>query len=261
MIRSHQNPRVKAAVKLRNARSRRAEGKFLIDGLTELKRAVASGIALETVFFHGEATHSELRSLPIAATCLWEVSAEILDRLNYGQRENAVVAIGITPQTTCKELPIRSDSLLLALDQTEKPGNLGACLRTAAACGVDAVLLVNPICELFNPNTIRASRGAVFSLPIAAITAQELEVLRSQHGLKLVGARVDAKRSLWECDLRQGSILLFGNEAHGLGPEWIPRTDMDFTIPMRGEPDSLNLSISAAVTLYEAVRQRSLPNI
>jgi TrmH family RNA methyltransferase len=261
MIRSHNNPRVKACLRLRSSRTRRSESKFLIDGLTELRRAVGFGIRLETVFYAGDAARQQLTELNLAPSILWEVSPEILSKLNYGQQSQQIVAVAHPPGTCLADLPLHENSLILALDRTEKPGNLGACLRTAAACAVDAALLIDPICELFNPNTIRASRGAVFSLPVACGTSEDIRMLCHRLGLRLMTARVDAKQGLWETDFCGGCVLLFGNEAEGLGPEWDTFSHESFRIPMAGEPDSLNLSISTAVTLYEAVRQRSATNV
>ncbi len=261
MIRSNSNPRLKAALRLRDSRARRTTGRFLIDGQMELERAVESGIAVETVFFSGSAARESVDALDIPAGALWEVTPELLKRLNYGEREGGVVCVALTPDLALSQLRMDAKSLVLALEKTEKPGNLGACLRSAAACAVDAVLLVDPICELYNPNTIRASRGSVFGLPIAVVSRGELLEAKDAHGLCLMSARVDGRSDLWDCDFRSGCILLFGNEALGLDDTWSRCTDIDFTIPMPGSPDSLNLSISTAVTLYEAIRQRSVPNI
>ncbi len=256
-IYSFQNPRVKQTLRLRDSSVRRKTARFLIDGLKEISLAIANQVEIEAIFF---ALGSELelaQQLPARARqqSLQCVSPEILARLSYGQLGQSPVAVAKTPSLALSHVVLRDESLLLVLDRTEKPGNLGACLRTASACGVDAVVLTDPVCELFNPNTIRASRGTVFTLPVAIASSQELMALCNTRQLPIFTARVDGQSSLWQCDFRGGGALVFGNEAHGLGPDWESKNVRSFQIPLSGAADSLNLSISTAVTLYEAVRQ------
>lgn len=270
VIQSFKNPRVKHALKLRESRSRRKCGEFLIDGETEICRALEHGIQISALFCEAAALSSQrilahrnlagesLRSATSALdVSVFDVSAAILKKLSYGERGDEPVAIAATPPRPLATLQLSAASRLLVLDQTEKPGNIGACLRTAAACGVDAVILCDPICELFNPNTIRASRGHVFSLPIAQTTTAEFLELAQQLGLPLLAARVDGEHSLWNLPLAAGFAVVFGNEASGLGANWKQPAVQTFQIPMAHTTDSLNLSISAAVTLYEAVRQQT----
>ncbi|MCA9133971.1 MAG: hypothetical protein KDA45_12480 [Planctomycetales bacterium] len=253
-----QNPKIKRVVRLREATARRKSHRFLIDGAAEIRLAHRCGIELETVFF--DATDSADFS-PAAWPELgprWQpVAGKVLSRMSYGQREHCPLAVAVTPRMELGRLSLQPGSVLLVLDRTEKPGNLGACLRTAAACGVDAVVLTDPVCELFNPNAIRASRGAIFSLPIAVSNRRELQDLCQRVGIPLLAARVDGSGDLWQQDFRSGAALVFGSEAHGLGAEWQEAVEVAFKIPMRGVTDSLNLSISTAVTLYEVYRQRS----
>ncbi len=254
IIKSLQNPTVKAVVKLRESRERRKLGQFLIDGNAEIERAIANGIDVLKVFVEADATHSvEFQSI---SDRLQLVSPDVLDRLSYGGKGAEPVAIARTPNLSLAEIELGPHSLVLVLDRIEKPGNLGACLRTSVACGADAVILTNPVCEVYNPNTIRSSRGAVFTIPIAVSTTQQLIDEARQIGLGVWGARVDGDKELWSCDFRQGSAIVFGNEALGLGDDWRHAEVKSFQIPMSARMDSLNVSISTAVTLYEAVRQR-----
>lgn len=250
-IESLQNPRIKHAVHLRQAKTRRKSQEFLIDGAVEIARAIAGGIELKSIYYSNT---SQLDPSLAANKWLQRVSDPVLAKISYGQ-QNAPVAIAATPQRPLSNLSLRDSSLVLVLDRIEKPGNLGACLRSASACGADAVVLTNPVCELFNPNTIRASRGAVFSLPIAVSTVKEFRTSAATVGLRLIAARVDGEKSLWDCDFRVGSAIVFGSEAEGLGDDWKDGAG-SFQIPMHARVDSLNVSISAAVTLYEAIRQR-----
>lgn len=255
VITSPSNPKIKEALKLRASSGRRKAQRFLIDGWREIELAARCGIELETLF-HSESgaavRYAHLTKEPI----FQEVAASVLSRISYGERGDSPVAVARTPALAANELQIAPDELVLVLDRTEKPGNLGACLRTASACGVSQVLLTDPICEVFNPNTIRASRGTVFTVPIRIVTANDFCSYAIERQLRVYCARVGGRKSLWECNLQGGCSIVLGNEAHGLDQSWESPEFSAFSIPMSGAADSLNLSISTAVTLYEAVRQR-----
>ena len=265
MIESLQNPRIKQVIRLRDASTRRKLGRFLIDGWREIELAMRHGVQIEALFAHGmdhleESTVSP-SSAPLdpaaVARVMQTVSPKVLERIGYGQRSDAPVAVAVTPRFELQRIEWERPQILLVLDRTEKPGNLGACLRTAAAAGVAAVILTDPICEPCNPNTIRASRGSLFTVPLAVTSGVEFRNFCAAHQLPCFAARVEAPIDLWQQDFRQGGAILFGNEAHGLGRDWEGAPQMHgFTIPMRGTPDSLNLSISSAISLYEAVRQQ-----
>ncbi len=257
VIHSHSNPQVKRVARLRNAAVRRKSGLFLIDGVREIELAAAHGFQIETVFYTEGS--DQLETIPRAGNvgaALQPVTAAVLSRISYGQRTDAPVALAVTPALPLRELRSNSEGLWLVLDRTEKPGNLGACLRTATAVDVGAVILTDPVCEVFNPNTIRSSRGTVFALPMAISSSSELVTFCKERKIRLMCSRVDATRNLWECDFTAETALVFGNESVGLGENWLLAEAESFCIPMQGAADSLNLSISAAVTLYEAVRQR-----
>lgn len=259
MITSRSNPRIKEVLRLRKSSVRRETGRFLIDGREEIQIALANHFEIESIFGpEGFGQDSEARRpfAGIANEALFEVEASILARITYGQRREDFVAVAVTPSFSALDLKLHNKSLVLVLVKTEKPGNVGACLRTASAANADAVILVDPICEPLNPNAIRGSRGHVFRTPLAICKPEELRRLGSETGLQIICTRIDAEQSLWETDLSTGSILVFGNEAAGLEREWDELCDATVKIPMAGAIDSLNLSNSAAVVLYEAARQR-----
>lgn len=262
VIESPHNPLIKRVAKLRDSGARRKAQRFLIDGPREILLALKHGVRLECIFDdHAESSDAawmgEVYATPAVAALRQRVTTNTLERISYGQRAHWPVAVAVTPRLELSQLRITDRSLILVLDRTEKPGNLGACLRSASACGIDAVILSQPVCELFNPNTIRASRGTVFTLPIAVATASDSLSYCQRSGLPVFAARVDGRRELWDQDFRSGAALVFGSEATGLGDEWAGEDVRSFKIPMHGAADSLNLSISAAVTLYEAFRQRT----
>jgi TrmH family RNA methyltransferase len=257
MIESLQNAKIKRLTRLRDGSARRKANRFLIDGEREITAALQRSIEIEAIFLDEPTQHRCQSQLAACQHLIQRVSTKVMDRISYGQRQHCPVAIAVTPHWTIDDLALVPESLLMVLDRTEKPGNLGACLRTAAACGVDAVVMTNPVSEVFNPNAIHASRGAIFTLPIAVASVRELLAGCEQLGIPLFAARVDAQADLWQQDLRGGAAFVFGSEAHGLGDDWPNTSVRPFRIPMHGSTDSLNLSISAAVTLYEAFRQRT----
>ena len=267
-IESLQNDRIKYAARLRDATLRRKQGRFLIDGWKEIELVSRQGIQIDAIYFADQQDYTRellAGSVPRLASILQPVSAKVLERISYGQRVQAPVAVAVTPRFELSQIVWQSPQIFLVLDRTEKPGNLGACLRTAAAAGAAAVILTDPICEPCNPNTIRASRGSLFTIPLAVTTQADFAAYCQRWQLPCFAARVDATTELWELDFALGGALIFGNEAHGLDDSWCRSAHAEaaarakvqsFIIPMRGSPDSLNLSISAAVTLYEAVRQQ-----
>ncbi len=245
---SPNNPRIQQVRQLREAKWRRRSGLFLIDGVDEIRQAAESGFEIQSLFFHAH-NHLEIDCSQ------YQLPETLMAKIGYAHRSDQPVAVAKTPDLALGNLDRLKCERLLVLDRAEKPGNVGACLRTAAACKIDALILCDPICEVFNPNAIRASRGAAFRVPVAVATQAEL-----MHWLpaemQILTARIDGSTELWDCDFRGSHCLVFGNEAEGLGENWdIDRTTA-FRIPMDAVTDSLNLSNSCAVTLYEARRQR-----
>jgi RNA methyltransferase, TrmH family len=260
IISSPQNPFFRHCLTLRDNRKRRRSGEFLIDGQMEIVRAFQAGFELTTLLVaEGDPLPTELQSVVHSAPgiAIQPLSQRLLERLSYGQMGAQPVAVSVQPELQLSKLQLDSDSLVLVLDRTEKPGNLGACLRSAAACGVAAVILTDPICDPFNANVIRASRGTVFGIPLAIAHRSEFLELAGELGLPIYAARVRAERNLWQLPLGKGAALLFGNETDGLSDLWKSQQVEDFTIPMSPSVDSLNLSISAALALFEATRQRT----
>lgn len=257
-IQSPQNQQVKLVTKLRDAATRRETGYFIIDGMQEIERAHAEGFQIDCLYFPGDnAPHYRTLVDRLEPEQLQPVSTAVIRKLAYGDRESGLVAVAKTPSLEIGRLQFaNSRPLLLVLDRIEKPGNLGACVRTAAATGADGVILTNPICDVFNPNAIRASRGSLFSVPLAVATPTEVINLCDQLRIPIFTARVDGAIDFWKADFRGGGAIVLGNEATGLQDNWASEQCKSIVIPMCDVTDSLNVSISAAVTLYEAVRQR-----
>ena len=259
IIESLQNPKIKLVQRLRDSRFRRRAGQIVIDGLREIETARRAGLAIETIFCNSSTLAADdfepaFRSFP--ADLLQGVSDRVFEKMTYGQRMSQAIAVAATPSLALENLQLKAEPLILVLDRVEKPGNIGAVARTAATAGADALLLTDPLCEVFNPNAIRASLGTVFSLPIAVVTFEQLRNWLRDQRIGLVRACVDADASMWKANLRGGLAIALGSEAHGLGTQW-ERSDWPAVqIPMCSGADSLNLSVSAAVLCYEALRQR-----
>jgi RNA methyltransferase, TrmH family len=261
-ITSLQNPRVKDAVRLRDGRHREKQGRILIDGARELRRAIAAGVKLLEMFVCEPLCHSDdarelLAALPHCGGDVWHVSEAVFERLAFGQRTEGVLGVAEMPRPTLATLELEQSCPLIAvLEGVEKPGNVGAVLRSADAAGVSAVVVANGRTDLFNPNAIRASLGTIFTMPVCEATSGEvLEWLR-QRRFQIVAARVDGSVRYTEVDCRGPTAIVLGAEAVGLSPIWSGEGITAVHLPMLGAADSLNVSATAAVLFYEALRQR-----
>lgn len=262
VISSHRNPRVKAAARLRERRQRERQGRFLIDGAREIGRALDQQFPLEELFWSAELADERVRALveraERAGIAVAQVAPLVFSRLAYGDRDEGVIGVAPTPARRLDELSLPGDALVAVLEGIEKPGNVGAILRSADAAGIDAVIVADGGTDLFNPNTIRASLGVVFALPIAATTSDEARRWLERQGLTMFAARVDAEPLYVDADFRQATALVFGSESAGLSPTWTSEGVQGIRLPMLGAADSLNVSTTAAVLFYEALRQRGL---
>jgi TrmH family RNA methyltransferase len=254
------NPRVKAAVRLRDRRERETTGLTIVDGPRELSRALDAGIDVDEAFVCDALVRTdEARDVVVrlAGAIGWTaVSVPVMAKLAFGDRSDGVVAVIHAPPTGLDRLTLPPSPLIVVVEAVEKPGNLGAILRTADGAGADAVIAADPRTDLFNPNAIRASLGTIFTRPVAAAPSTDVLVWLAEHGVRVVAARVDADRDYVDADLRGPVAIVLGSESEGLGPTWDDPRVEPARIPMRGAADSLNVSVAAAVLLYEAVRQR-----
>lgn len=254
-ITSTANPRFRSTLRLRQGRVRRRERRFLVDGRREISRAAAAGFELCELYVPAPAALPEwLAGRP---ELLIELPPEMLDQLAYGDRNEGAVAVFRTPELSLDRLPAAPTPLVVVLDRVEKPGNIGAVFRSADAAGATAILLSDCAGDLFNPNLIRASLGTVFSVPAAQAGADDVRRWLRDQGVRIAATRVDAEHTLWDTDWTRPAAIVIGNEAEGLGPDWSGDDMHGVRIPMAGAADSLNASITAAVCLYEALRQRS----
>ena len=254
-ITSLQNPRLKHIVKLRDdKKARRAAGLMLVEGYDEIQLALSSGYQPQTLLTSPEITSRQMTA--VSAETL-TVSRAAFEKMSYRENPDGWLAIFPIPHRTLDDLKLSDMPLVIVAESIEKPGNLGAILRTADAAQVDAVLLCDPRVDLWNPNVVRASRGAVFSVPVVeAENALVLEWLKSRK-IRLVAATPSADVSYTHIDLRQPVAIAVGTEDEGLTEFWLSYADVKVMIPMMGKVNSLNVSVSTALIAYEAVRQRS----
>jgi len=260
-IASPSNPHIKAAARLRDRRERERTALTIVDGARELLRTIDAGVTVETAFVCDALVRSDdARSAVIAVTGraarVFQTSAAAFEKVAFGDRAEGVVAVVRVPRAALSDLKLPPDPLVAVLEGIEKPGNLGAVLRSADGAGVDALIAADPRTDLFNPNTIRASLGTAFTVPLAsASTADTLSFLRAE-GMRIVAARVDADRDYTKADLTGPLAIVLGAEADGLSTAWSGPDVTEVGLPMLGVGDSLNVSVAAAILLYEARRQR-----
>jgi TrmH family RNA methyltransferase len=266
VIESASNPRIKAALRLRERRDREQTGLTLVDGGREALRAINAGAMVETAFVcppligsnDARRVHEKLTQDfgPFGASIeVVEVGERAFERLAFGDRADGVVLVVRAPRITLEDLQLPAEPLVVITEDVEKPGNVGAILRSADAVGADAVIAVGGT-DLFNPNVIRASVGTVFTVPVAAASAAEVVAWARERRLRILATRVDGSRLHVDADLRGGIALVLGSEAEGLSDAWTGDDVEAIRLPMEGIADSLNVSAAAAVLLYEAWRQR-----
>jgi TrmH family RNA methyltransferase len=262
-ITSSHNPRFRAASSLRGARERRERGLILIDGVREVARAIESGVKVVEAWvaidrLDGAAAEDVLERLRSTAVEVIEAPPELLDRLAFGDRNEGVVVVAQPPSVNLDALELPDQPLVAVIEGVEKPGNLGAILRSADGAGVNAVVAADPATDPWNPNAIRASLGAAFSVPIAVATAAETFDWLRRQGVRVVAALVDAPVAYTDTDLTGALAIVLGSEAAGLSEMWRAADVTAVQVPMLGVGDSLNVSATAAILFYEALRQRAM---
>lgn len=257
-ITSAQNPYIKQLVQLQEkAKTRRQEGLFLIEGQRELELARKGGYELQTVLFVSGMI-DEVQLVRIAGTTpqLIEISPEVYQKLAYRDTTEGVIAVARIKDTSLESLELKDNPLMLVAEATEKPGNLGAMLRTADAARLDAVIIANPKTDLYNPNIVRNSMGCLFTNRIATGTTEEVIAWLKAKNISIYCATLQDSALYHLQDYTTGSALVVGTEATGLTQPWRNAATQNIIIPMQGEIDSMNVSVAAAILIFEAKRQR-----
>lgn len=261
LIESPQNPRVKAAVKLRKSKVRQQAERTLVEGYREILRATESGWKFNELYFCPE-LYLDIEATDLVAgisnsgTPVFQCSETVFRKMSYRDTPDGLMALSPLVGTTLDELELPKTPLLLIAEDLEKPGNLGTILRTADATGVDAVIVCGHKTDINNPNVIRASIGTLFFMPIAEATTEEVLQWLEKRGIQSIAAVPGAEQEYTDVDMCRGTAIVVGSEDEGLTCKWLEESNLKVRIPMLGQNDSLNVSTSAAVLLYEAIRQR-----
>ena len=270
IITSAQNPKIRQLLLLQEkSRERREKGLFVVEGRRELRHCLEAGYKVRTVFVCPEVGDSsevtDLLRMTKQASCHSERSEEssvielpeqLYRKVAYRESTEGILAEVAYKSLTLKDLSLPDNPLIMVLEAVEKPGNLGAVLRSADAAGADAVLLCDPLTDLYNPNLIRASIGAVFTVPTVAVSSEEAIGFLKARGIQILTAQLQDSALYYDVDMTRGTALVMGTESTGLTPLWREAASAHIRIPMLGRLDSLNVSVSAAILLFEAVRQR-----
>jgi TrmH family RNA methyltransferase len=253
-ITSVQNALIKKVLRLRSSPTERREsGLMLVEGRDEIRLALQAGHEAEHLILAPDLAGSDTG---VPAKAHTTVSARVFERIAYRENPDGWLAILPTPQADLGDMKLKANPLLLVLEGVEKPGNLGAALRSADAAGVDGLIVADARTDIYGPNVVRASRGTIFSVPTAIATSEAALNYLRQHGMGICAADPQALFPYTRQDMRGPTALVFGTESTGLSEIWLREADARVRIPMLGRVNSLNVSIAAALLMYEAVRQR-----
>lgn len=276
-VTSAQNPKIKELLALQEkSRLRRERGLFVVEGRRELGHCIRAGFAVRTLFvcpeilarteFDAIFSDTGTASGGNAGVCppdtprlpnIVEVPRELYEKIAFRGGTEGIIAEVEWKDRSLDSLHLTGNPLIMVLESVEKPGNLGAVLRSADAAGADAVIICDPLTDLYNPNLIRASIGAVFTVQTVAAGSEEVIGWLKRHNIRILTAQLQDSKLYYDTDMTCGTAIVTGTESTGLTGIWRENADAHIRIPMLGQLDSLNVSVSAAILLFEAVRQRS----
>ena len=258
IITSTQNAKVKHVVALQQkSAQRRKEGLFVVEGRRELMHCIEAGYEVAECFVLDRVVASgDLAELDRIENII-AVTPQVYEKMAYRGSTEGVIAVVRERQRSLEDLQLSASPLIIVLERVEKPGNLGAVLRSADAAKADAVIVCDPLTDLYNPNLIRSSIGAIFSVPCVACSSEDCIAFLKAHGIQILTAQLQDSNLYYDTDMLCGTAIVMGTESTGLTEVWRQAADAHIRIPMLGKLDSLNVSVSAAILLFEAVRQRN----
>jgi TrmH family RNA methyltransferase len=261
-ITSLQNPRVKTLVRLRERRERDEAGVFFIEGYREVRRALEKSVRLQELYFCkdwflGENEPALIDQAQQAGAQLFELSKDAFAKVAYRERPDGLLAVAPQWKHALTGLKLGPHPFLLVVEAIEKPGNLGTILRSADAAGCDAVIVCDPVTDIFNPNVVRASTGVLFSVPVVVADSASVHAFLVEKGIRIVATTPDTPNLYTKVDLRGPLAIVMGSEQYGLSDFWLKESNLLVRIPMAGQADSLNVAMATIITLFEAVRQRN----
>jgi TrmH family RNA methyltransferase len=262
-ISSLQNPRVKQLVKLRDRRPRDEAGVFLVEGYREIRRALEKSVPLTELYFSpewflGENEPALIEQAQAAGAQLCELTKETFAKVAYRERPDGLLAVAPQWKRALADLALPAVPFLLVVEAIEKPGNLGTILRSADAAGCDAVIVCDPVTDIFNPNVVRASTGVLFSVPLVVEESARVLAWLREKKIRTIATTPAATTLYTTVDLRGPLAVVMGSEQYGLSEFWLKNADVPVRIPMAGQADSLNVAMATIITLFEAVRQRNV---
>lgn len=256
-ITSTQNPKIKSLLALEKPRERRKQSLFVIEGKKEIGLALEAGYKIGSLFFCEEIISlPEVEAFALNDSLLIPVSKEVFEKIAIREGTGGVIAVAKQKTHRLDQLTLSKNPLLLILEGVEKPGNLGAILRTADAAGVDAVIICDPQTDFYNSNVIRSSVGCVFTKQTASATSKETIEWLKKNQISIYCTYLKASQAYHLTDFKKPCAIIMGTEATGLSDVWITHADANIIIPMQGKIDSMNVSTAAAVVIFEAKRQR-----
>jgi TrmH family RNA methyltransferase len=257
-IESPQNPLIKNILKLQEkSRERKKQGLFVVEGKREIELAIKGGYEITTLLIVSETINETFQNQSYGFEII-EISSEVYAKIAYRESTEGIIALVKSKETSLESLQFKTENpLILIAESIEKPGNIGAMLRTADAANIDAVILANPKTDLYNPNVIRSSVGCLFTNQIATGTSQEIIHFLQQKKIAIFSATLQNSNPYTQENFTQGSALAVGTEATGLTEIWRTQATQNINIPMEGHIDSMNVSVAAAILIFEAKRQRN----
>jgi TrmH family RNA methyltransferase len=257
-ITSNQNPRIRNFQHLLKARERRHQGVFVLEGILEIGKAAAAGYHFKSVFFCPDIISAKAVEELIDENHqeVFSVSTEIFEKIAYRENSGGIVILAESQEHKLENLKLKEQPLLIVLEAVEKPGNLGAILRTADAAAVDAVIICDPQTDLYNPNVVRSSIGCLFSVPVAVAGSAEVINWLGMKKISIYCTALTASVPYHTINFKMSSAIVLGTEATGITKTWLDASDNNIIIPMLGQADSLNVSTAAAIVVFEARRQR-----
>ena len=257
IITSPQNSKIKNILALEKARERKKQNLFVIEGIKELTLALESGYSVNSVFFCPDIIGgSDLLNIVHDEHLLIPVQKAVFEKIAYRESTGGIIALANQKSHDLNDIKLSANPLLLILEGVEKPGNLGAILRTADAAGVDAVIICDPLTDFYNANVIRSSVGCVFTKQIASASSAETIAWLKKNNIRIYGTYLKASKHYDTIDFTLPTSIVMGTESTGLSEIWVNSTDLNIIIPMQGKIDSMNVSTAAAVVVFEAKRQR-----
>jgi TrmH family RNA methyltransferase len=263
-ISSVHNPLIKKIIQLQEkSRERKKTGLFVVEGLREIEMAIKGNYIIETLLFCEEIISEEnLKPVLLADIEIIKISNDVYQKISYRTSTEGAIAIVKSKNHCLDDLKFNNSNtnhthpLILVMEAPEKPGNIGAALRTADAAMLDAVIIANPKTDIYNPNIIRSSVGCVFTNQIATASTSEIISFLKKHQISILSAALEESVDYDSCDYTKSTAIVVGTEASGLSNEWLENSAKKIVIPMRGEIDSMNVSVAAGILIFEAIRQR-----